>query len=263
MAEKNVPVVQELTSNATVGDRVQLREGGDQYVFDGYTWHNTKVWDQLSFEEKNEAFVKALAKNRGAADAEDALYDPTDETKVKAELLKLKTSDREKVLKTLYESGQYGGSKRGNGFANSDINAFSDLLWYANYKKKPFMQALTDYQKDFPKNPSMMSGVGRTPPRQVTNPDEIKAVFRKTAQGMLGRALPEDVADQFVQMIQSQQATFQQKLATQSGGTVVQPADAGLQAEQLVESQFEDQLRVQNAATFAGTMDQMIKGLAQ
>jgi hypothetical protein len=138
------------------------------------------------------------------------------------------------------------------------------LLWFSNQVNKKFDRAIDEYQKEFGKDPRLVSGAGgvRKAPRQVSNPAEIKAVFRKTAQNMLGRSLPDDVADQFVQMIQSQQATFQQQLATQSGGTIAQPAAMDVQAQQLVESQFEDQLRVQNAATFAGTMDQMIKGLA-
>lgn len=261
MADEKIPNLPKLPATGVPGDRVSV--DGREWVFDAGAWQNAESWDVLTDDQKEKWRIYANKETSGADGSQPSgLYDPTDEQKVRAELLKMKNADRDDVLKRLYESGQYGGSKRGNGFSSADINAFADLLWYSNAKNKPFKEALREFEKDFPKSSSLLQGVGRKPPRQVTNPAEIKAVFRKTAQNMLGRSLPDNVADQFVQMIQSQEATFQQQLATQSGGTLTQPADVGLQAQQLVESQFEDQLRVQNAATFAGTMDQMIKGLA-
>jgi hypothetical protein len=52
-------------------------------------------------------------------------------------------------------------------------------------------------------------------------------------------------------------------MATQSGGVVTQTPDAGVSAEKMIESQFGEEVRVQNAANFGNIMDQMIKGLAR
>lgn len=267
--------VQQLPADAMPETRVKLKSDGKEYVYDGASWVPAGEWDVLAadekisrvaaaYQQKNTDQKNARNKELGLPPEGQGLYDPYDEDQVKGLLLSMKDTERDSILKKIYESGGYGSSSRGNGLGNSDIAAFSGLLWLANYKNTNFREAIKIYEKEFPKNPSLISGTGgRKQPRQISNPDEIKAVFRKTAQNMLGRSLPDNVADQFVQMIQSQEATFQQQLATQSGGTLTQPADANLQAQQLIESQFEDQLRVQNAATFAGTMDQMIKGLAQ
>ncbi len=227
MAEKNIEEVDALPANRPAGTRLEYK--GGEWVFDGAEWLRGQDWDALTPQQKNERISAAFQANVDAAGNND-LYDPNDEEKVRAELLRLKPVERENVLKKLYEAGQYGGSSRGNGFNPADISAFSSLLWYANYKKKDFKSALIDYERDFAKRPDLLQGVGRKPPRQVTNTDEIRAVFNKTAQNMLGRKLPDNVAEQFVRTIQTQQATFQQQLATQSGGTLMQPADVGLSA---------------------------------
>jgi hypothetical protein len=39
--------------------------------------------------------------------------------------------------------------------------------------------------------------------------------------------------------------------------------DAGVSAEKMIERQFGQEVRVQNAVNFGGIMDQMIKGLAR
>jgi hypothetical protein len=161
----------------------------------------------------------------------------------------------------------YGGSKRGNGLSSADISAFQDYLRYANIRGVDYEKALYLYKDDNPINPYLQAGGGggggRKAPRQVTNPDDLKAVFKKASQDLLGRAIDDNVAEQFVQSFQNQQIQQQTQMDTQSGGVVAQAPDAGVAAEKMIERKFGEEVRVQNAVNFGGIMDQMIKGLAR
>ena len=173
---------------------------------------------------------------------------------------------REEILRELYLRGGYGGSKRGNGLSDADINAFQSYLRYANIRGVDFEKALYLYKDDNPINPYLQAGGGgggRKAPKQVTNPADLKAVFKKASQDLLGRAIDDNVAEQFVQSFQNQQIQQQTQLATQSGGVVAQAPDAGVAAEKMIERKFGEEVRVQNAVNFGGIMDKMIKGLAR
>jgi hypothetical protein len=172
---------------------------------------------------------------------------------------------REEILQELYLRGGYQGQKRGNGLSNSDISAFQDYLRYANIRQVDYEKALYLYKNDNPVNPYLQAGGGggRKAPKQVTNPADLKAVFKKASQDLLGRAIDDNVAEQFVQSFQNQQIQQQTQLATQSGGVVAQAPDAGVAAEKMIERKFGEEVRVQNAVNFGGIMDKMIKGLAR
>jgi hypothetical protein len=173
--------------------------------------------------------------------------------------------ERDQVLKTLFERGQYGGAKMQNGLGASDISAFQDLLYYANINNLDgqWQKALELYKQKFPINTSLQAGSGSKVPRQVTNPDDLKAVFKKASQDLLGRTLDDKFAEQFVTSFQNQQVQQQTQMDTQSGGVVVQAPDAGVSAENMIEQKFGQEVRVQNAVNFGNIMDQMIKGLAR
>lgn len=178
-------------------------------------------------------------------------------------LNKMTPSYRYDILKTLFERGQYGGSKIGNGIAGVDVSAFTAFLSYANSLNMTYERALTLYKSQFPVQPSVVSGSGTRAPKQVSNPDDLKAVFKKASMDLLGRTVDDNVANQFVQSFQNQQIATQTKMATQSGGVVAQTPDAGVSAEKMIEQKFGEEVRVQNAVNFGGIMDQMIKGLAR
>jgi hypothetical protein len=172
---------------------------------------------------------------------------------------------REEILQELYLRDGYQGQKRGNGTSDADIRAFSDYLRYSNIRQVDYEKALALYKGDNPINPYLQSGggSGRKAPKQVTNPADLKAVFKKASQDLLGRAIDDNVAEQFVQSFQNQQIRQQTQMDTQSGGVVTQTPDAGVSAEKMIEQKFGEEVRVQNAANFGNIMDQMIKGLAR
>lgn len=178
-------------------------------------------------------------------------------------LNKMKPDFRDQILKTLYERGQYSGSKMGNGIEGSDVAAFTEFLAYANSLNMTYERALTVYKSTFPPKASVIAGSGTRAPKQVSSPDDLKAVFKKASMDLLGRAVDDNVANQFVQSFQNQQIASQTKMATQSGGVVTQTPDAGVSAEKMIGSQFGEEVRVQNAANFGNIMDEMIKGLAR
>ena len=188
-------------------------------------------------------------------------YDLTIEPQYR--LYKLTPQVRDKILKELYVRGQYGSSKMQNGTGPADISAFGDLLYYANSKGKSWEQAFELYKKEFPIKTSLSAGVSRRAPRQVSSPDDLKAVFKKASQELLGMTPDSKLADHFVSTFQNQQIEAQNKLATQSGGTVAQAPDAGVVAEKMITQQYGGEVRVQRATNFGNIMDQMIKGLAR
>lgn len=220
---------------------------------------------QIEAKLRDEALIVSSS-NTGLPEgmATSTSYDLT--TQPRYILTTMDPRKREEILRELYLRGGYQGQKRGNGISNSDISAFQDYLNYANIRGVDYEKAIYLYKDDNPINPYLQAGGGgggRKAPKQVTNPADLKAVFKKASQDLLGRAIDDNVAEQFVQSFQNQQIQQQTQLATQSGGVVVQAPDAGVAAEKMIERQFGQEVRVQNAVNFGGIMDQMIKGLAR
>lgn len=220
---------------------------------------------QIEQKLRDEALIVSSS-NTGLPEgmATSSSYDLT--TQPRYILTTMEPRKREEILRELYLRGGYQGQKRGNGISNSDISAFQDYLNYANIMGVNYEKALYLYKDQNPVNPYLQAGGGgggRKAPRQVTNPDDLKAVFKRASQDLLGRAIDDNVAEQFVQSFQNQQLQQQTQLETQSGGVVAQAPDAGVAAEKMIERKFGEEVRVQNAVNFGGIMDQMIKGLAR
>ena len=219
---------------------------------------------QIEQKLRDEALIVSSS-NTGLPEgmATSSSYDLT--TQPRYILTTMDPRKREEILRELYLRGGYQGQKRGNGISNSDISAFQDYLNYANIMGVDYEKALYLYKDQNPVNPYLQAGGGggRKAPRQVTNPADLKAVFKKASQDLLGRAIDDNVAEQFVQSFQNQQLQQQTQLETQSGGVVAQAPDAGVAAEKMIERRFGEEVRVQNAANLGNIMDKMIKGLAR
>jgi hypothetical protein len=179
-------------------------------------------------------------------------------------LANMKPVERDNLLQKLYVRGQYGGSQRGNGIQAQDQAALADvLIGFANPLGIPWDQAIVKYEKQFPVKTGLVPGSGRRAPIQVSNTDDIKKVFKATAQNLLGRAVDDKIADSFVSMVQAQQRAQQEQYQTQSGGVVQETANVATLAEQQIQSKFEVEQRVQSAANAAGIIDRLVKGLAR
>lgn len=147
------------------------------------------------------------------------------------------------------------GYKPGNGLEDKDKAVFGDLLVYANVAGKPWSEAYADFVKNVP----VAQKVSKAPTIRVTSADDIKAVFRKTAQDLLGRDIGDTEAAKFADMYQKLQIGAAQR--AQAGGVVVQEPDASVLAEKKIEKQFGAQTQAYRAMQFMEIMDGAIKKL--
>lgn len=168
-------------------------------------------------------------------------------------LQQMKPTLRTQVLNGL--ALRMSGYKPGSGLEDKDKAAFGDLLVYANVAGKPWSEAYADFVKQIP----VVQKVSKAPLIRVTSADDVKAVFRKTAQDLLGRDVGDAAAASFADMYQKLQIGTAQKM--QGGGVVVQEPDAGVLAEKQIEKQFGAQTQAYRAMQFMSIMDDAIKKL--
>lgn len=168
-------------------------------------------------------------------------------------LQQMKPTLRTQVLNGL--ALRVSGYKPGNGLEDKDKAVFGDLLVYANVAGKPWSEAYADYVKQVP----VVQKVSKAPLIRVTSADDVKAVFRKTAQDLLGRDVGDAAAATFADMYRKLQIGTAQKM--QKGGVVVQEPDASVLAEKKIEKQFGAQTQAYRAMQFMEIMDGAIKKL--
>lgn len=162
---------------------------------------------------------------------------------------------RNKLLKGL--SQRISGYKPGTGFDDKDKSAFGDLLLYANVAGKPWSEAYVEFLQKVP----IVQKLTKPQTIRVTSPDDVKAVFRKTAQDLLGRDVGEGEAAKFADIYQKLQINTAQ--AVQRGGVVVEEPSASVLAEKRIEKQFGAETQAYRALQFMNVMDQAIKKLGQ
>ena len=145
--------------------------------------------------------------------------------------------------------------KPGNGRSDSDINAFSDVLLFANVAGLPWDQAYSRYLKTVPDSMSTK----KAPSIRITSPDDLRVVFRKTAEDLLGRQVSGMAADQFVKTYNQMEVATGMK--QDAGGTYTAEASPGTIAEKQIKGQFGQEAQAFKASGFASIMDNMIKQL--
>lgn len=149
------------------------------------------------------------------------------------------------------------GYKPGTGLEDKDKSAFADLLLYANVAGKPWSEAYVEFVRTTP----VVQRVEKAPTIRVTSPDDVKAVFRKTAQDLLGRDVGDMEAAKFADIYQKLQIGTAQR--AQAGGVVVEEPSAGVLAEQQIEQRFGAEAQAYRAMQFMSVMDAAIKKLGQ
>jgi hypothetical protein len=105
---------------------------------------------------------------------------------------------------------------------------------------------------------SQVNSGGSLSSYQVSNPDDLKAVFRKAAQELLGRNLQDGDLNKLVETFQMQEKQYQQKAA--SGGVAVQAPSATTFAMQAIEQDFGDEVDTQKMDNIFGAIDQALSG---
>ena len=158
-----------------------------------------------------------------------------------------------KILKELAKKNP--NYKPGNGRSDSDINAFSDVLLFANVAGLPWDQAYQQYLKTVPDSMSTK----KAPSIRITSPDDLRVVFRKTAEDLLGRQVSGMEADQFIKTYNQMEVATGMK--QDAGGTYTAEASPGTIAEKRIKKQFGQEAQAFKASGFASIMDNMIKDL--
>jgi hypothetical protein len=160
---------------------------------------------------------------------------------------------RDQILTGL--ESKVSGYKKGTGFDDKDRSAFQNLLLFANLEGKPVLEAYNLFMKTVPN----AQKVGGQQTIRVTSEDDIKAVFRRTANELLGRDLGDAEASKFAKMYQRMQVDVGRR--NQAGGVVEQEPDAAVLAERQIESTMGAQTQAYRASQFMGVMDEAIKKL--
>lgn len=93
---------------------------------------------------------------------------------------------------------------------------------------------------------------------QMSNPDDLKAVFRKAAQEMLGRNLQDGDLNRLIQTFQQQEVAYQKQAAI--GGPVVSTPQAATFAARNIEKDFGKEVNTQKLDNIFGAIDQALTG---
>jgi hypothetical protein len=137
--------------------------------------------------------------------------------------------ERANTLALLKQKGFYGN--RPIGVPENDLNAIAQWLEESN------LAGLTKerYRDQMLKNRPDYGGTGGGAPRRyrVSNPEDLKAVFKQVSQQTIGRNFTDDEAMRAVQAYQQQEIAAQQ--AAYGGGTSTQVMGADVFAQQFAE----------------------------
>jgi len=136
---------------------------------------------------------------------------------------------RTNTLNVLKQKGFYGSSGE-IGIPDNDLRAIEQWLEESNLAgvtKERYIQQLLRDRPD-------VGGRGGAPRRyRVTNPEDLKAVFKRVSQETIGRDFTDDEAMRAVQTYQQQEVAAQQ--AAYGGGTATQVMGADVFAQQFAQ----------------------------
>lgn len=106
--------------------------------------------------------------------------------------------------------------------------------------------------------PTAQTSSSRLPSFQLSNPADLKAVFKKAAQDSLGRNLEEGDLNRLVESYQAQQLQYQKSVST--GGTTVQAPNAETFATTSIEKDFGDEVNIQKMDNIFSSIDKALSG---
>lgn len=183
----------------------------------------------------------------------DRYYDLTNDPNVI-----LDTADPEELERILTGlESKLKGYKRGASRA-ADRNAIEELLGFSNIIGRPYSLAYNEFMQ---RAPTIQPTAQRAPTIRVTSVDDIKAVYRKTAQDLLGRNVSDDDALAFAKSYQQMQIATEKKAAL--GGVVQQEPRADVAAEEALLKARGSEAQAYRAQKFMGRMDELIARLGK
>jgi hypothetical protein len=152
----------------------------------------------------------------------------------------------------LYQAGSLGKNYTPGIVDNSTRSAFREVLGVANRQSTDWVAALKTIKSAVAAQP------GDLPTYRLSNPQDLKAVFNKAAQEMLGRTLSDADMNDLVSTFQQRELRAQQQ--ARSGGTVTQAPEAGTFVEKKLTSQFGSEVNVRNMSDIFAGIDQALSG---
>lgn len=157
------------------------------------------------------------------------------------------------VIQALMNRGGLLGRKYNPGIVDDQTrSAFRELLGISNREGSNWEETLGTL------NELAKEQVGELPTYQLSNPDDLKAVFRKTAQEMLGRNLQDGELNRLVETFQAQEKQAQQK--AQFGGVVTQPPSAQAFAARNIEQDFGTEVDTRKMDAIFSAVDSALSG---
>ena len=157
-------------------------------------------------------------------------------------------SNRQSTLEQLKEFGFYGN--RNVGDPDADLRAIEQWLDESNLAGVTRERYLVELAKTGRRERS--AGAPRR--YRVSNPDDLKAVFKRVAQETIGRGFSDEEASQAVQAYQQREIQAQQ--AMYSGGTMVEQPAADVFAQQFAQQVAPTEA---NGYKFLGYMNQLFQ----
>jgi hypothetical protein len=106
------------------------------------------------------------------------------------------------------------------------------------------------------------TGAGKKlPAYSVTNPADLRAVFKKTAQDLLGRTLGDGDLNRMVEAYQQKESTYQKAAYAGGGVNVSQAPNAQTFAQSSLENDFGTEVNTQKLdGIFSSLNDMLMKG---
>jgi hypothetical protein len=104
-----------------------------------------------------------------------------------------------------------------------------------------------------------LDGAGTSlPSYRLTNPEDLKTVFTKAAQSVVGRTLPEQDLMKLVNTYQGLEKTYQQQAS--AGGTVTQAPDAGVFAQEQVRKAAPVEAEATDYVSYISSLSDLMQG---
>lgn len=152
----------------------------------------------------------------------------------------------------MYLAGQLGKNYSPGVIDSQTRSAFRDVLGVANRESTDWVTAIRALKEAQP------SG-GDLPTYRLSNPEDLKVVFKRSAQEMLGRTLSDSDMEDLVNTFQQRELRFQKQ--AQAGGVVTQGPEAQTFAQKQLTSKFGEEVNVRNMQDiFAGIDEALSRG---
>ena len=131
---------------------------------------------------------------------------------------------------------------------NQTRSGFKELLGISNRQGTDWVNALGSVSQ------AGVSTGTKLPTYQLTNPEDLKAVFRKAAQDSLGRNLQDGDINRLVETYQAQEAQYQKQVST-VGGVVTQAPSAQAFAQSAINKDFGTEVNTRKLSDIFGAID--------